>query len=77
MTALTDLEAILAQQELPIEFLRPVNSHNLEDGKAASMLSGMPGQRQPDEAICPLMLRHNVLIPANDGQITRSAWRVE
>jgi hypothetical protein len=41
------------------------------------MLSGMIAARQPDEVICPLMLRRNLIIPAHQGPITQGAWRVD
>jgi hypothetical protein len=41
------------------------------------MLSGMIAARQPDEVICPLMLRRNLIIPAHQGSIMQDAWRVE
>jgi len=78
MTATQEIDTILSGQDLPMEFLRlPSSSHPGAEPRVASMLSGMIAARHQDEVICPLMLRRDLLIPAHQGPIARSAWRVE
>lgn len=78
MTATKEIDTLLASQGLPTELLRlPTSSHQGEEPRVASMLSGMIAARQPDEVICPLMLRRNLIIPAHQGSIMQDAWRVE
>ena len=78
MTATKEIDTLLASQGLPMELLRlPTSSHQGEEPRVASMLSGMIAARQPDEVICPLMLRRNLIIPAHQGPVTQGAWRVE
>ena len=77
MTATQDFETILTSRNLPAEFLRVVSSsHQGEQPKVASMVSGMVAARQQDEVICPLMLRRNLVVPAHQGFMNQSAWRV-
>jgi hypothetical protein len=73
----TDIETFLPDRDLPLELLRLVSStHQGEEPYVASMLSGMIATRQQDEVICPLMLRRNLVIPAHQGTVAQSAWRV-
>ncbi len=61
-----------------MELLRLTSSiHASDEPRVASMLSGLVAARQQDEVICPLMLRRNLLIPAHQGSVTRSAWRID
>jgi len=78
MTAIQDLDTLLSSQDLPMELLRLTSSmHPSEEPRVASMLSGMIAARQQDEVICPLMLRRNLVIPAHQGTMTRSSWRID
>jgi hypothetical protein len=78
MTSTKEIDTLLASQGLPAELLRlPTSSHQGEEPRVASMLSGIIAARQPDEVICPLMLRRNLIIPAHQGSIMQDAWRVE
>ena len=77
MTTTKDLDTTLLDRDLPIELLRVPNSHSLETPETASMLSGMVVARQPDDTICPLLLRRNLLVPAHQAQIVRDGWRVQ
>lgn len=79
MTAARSIDTLLPSQDLPVELLRLTSSvHPSEEPRVASMLSGLVAARQQDdEVICPLMLRRNLVIPAHQGSITRSAWRID
>ncbi len=78
MTATLETDSILPSQDRPMELLRLTSSiHPSEELRVASMLSGLVAARQQDEVICPLMLRRNLVIPAHQGSITRSAWRID
>lgn len=79
MTAARSIDTLLPSQDLPVELLRLTSSvHPSEEPRVASMLSGLVAARQQDdEVICPLMLQRNLVIPAHQGSITRSAWRID
>jgi hypothetical protein len=78
MSATLDFETIASNQHLPLELMRLASSHDRgEEEHVASMVSGMVAARQSDGVICPLMLRRNLLVPAHQGAMTRSAWRVD
>jgi hypothetical protein len=78
MPATRDIDTILASQDLPMELMRLASSHHPSDEpQVARMVSGMVAARHQDEVICPLMLRRNLVVPAHQGGITRSGWRVE
>jgi hypothetical protein len=78
MTATKDIETLCATQDLPMELARLISStHERDEPRVASMVSGVVAARQEDDVICPLMLRRNQLIPAHDGSVTQSGWRVE
>lgn len=77
MTTTKDLESTLLDQDLPIELLRVPNSHCLDLPATVSMLSGTVPVRPADEAICPLLMRRNLLVPAHQAQIVRDGWRVQ
>ncbi len=78
MAAIQEIDTILSNQDLPMELLRLTSSiHPSEEPRVASMLSGMIAAPQQDEVICPLMLRRNLVIPAHQGAVTRSAWRID
>jgi hypothetical protein len=66
MTATNELDAILSREELPDEFCRLASSSPpREKPIVASMLSGLvPASEQQDDAVCPLMLRRHLVIPA-------------
>jgi hypothetical protein len=77
MTATQDLETISSGQDLPAELLRYATSmHQTEEPHVARMLSGIIATHNRDDVICPLMLRRNLVVPAHQGLINRSAWRV-
>ncbi len=77
MTVTEEVETLLSSQELPAELLRLATStHQAEEPHVASMLSGMIAARHRDEVICPMMLRRNLVVPAHQGLISQSAWRV-
>jgi hypothetical protein len=77
MTTTSDFETDPIERDLPFELLRLSSStHPREEPYVACMLSGMVAARQRDEVICPLMLRRNLVIPAHQGSIAQSAWRV-
>jgi hypothetical protein len=77
MTTSSDFEAFLPDRDLPVELLRLASStHQGEEPYVAGMISGMIATRQQDEVICPLMLRRNLVIPAHQGAMAQSAWRV-
>jgi hypothetical protein len=69
MTATNELDAILCHEELPDEFCRLASSSPPGDGPSmASFLSGIvPAGEQQDDAMCPLMLRRHLIIPAWQG----------
>ena len=78
MTATKDIDTLLSSQDLPIELARLASSsHPRDEPRVASMLSGVFTARQQDDVICPMMLRRNLLVPAHDGSVVQSAWRVE
>lgn len=77
MTPTKNIDTTLASQNLPVELLRLWNSHSLEDPTAVSMLSGMVAARQPDDVICPLLIRRNLVVPAHQGFVARDGWRVQ
>jgi hypothetical protein len=78
MTTTSDIETLISDQDLPVELLRLTSStHQSDEPYVACMLSGMIVARQQDEVICPLMLRRNLVIPARQGRMAQSAWRVE
>ncbi len=78
MPATLDHDTITSSQDLPMELLRTASSHDRgEDQQVASMVSGLVASRQQDGVICPLMLRRNLLVPAHQGVMSRSAWRVD
>ena len=66
MTATNELDAILCHEDLPDEFCRLASSSPPRDKPSmASMLSGIvPASEQQDDAMCPLMLRRHLVIPA-------------
>lgn len=77
MTATKDVDMVLSNQDLPPEFIRLASSHHeREEPEVATMLSGVKSERRPDGVICRLMLRRNLLVPAHDGVMAQSAWRV-
>jgi hypothetical protein len=70
MTATNELDAILCREELPDEFCRLASSSPPgEKPFVAFMLSGLVAAgEQQDDAVCPLMLRRHLVIPAwQDG----------
>ncbi len=78
MSATKDIDTILSTQDLPMELMRQASSHHQsEKPRVASMLSGLVAARNQDEVICPMMLRRNLVVPAHEGAMTRSGWRVE
>lgn len=78
MTTTNDIETFISDQDLPVELLRlSTSTHQSDEPYVAGMLSGMIVARQPDEVICPLMLRRNLVIPAHQGWMTQSSWHVE
>ncbi|HEX2136328.1 MAG TPA: hypothetical protein VHG30_10550 [Microvirga sp.] len=78
MTATKDLDTLLSSLDLPIELARLASSSQPRDEpRVASMLSGVFAARPQDDVICPMMLRRNLLVPAHQGPIVQSAWRVE
>jgi hypothetical protein len=78
MTTTKDIETLISDQDLPVELLHlSTSTHQSEEPYVAGMLSGMVVARQHDEVICPLMLRRNLVIPAHQGWMAQSAWRVE
>ncbi|HEX2553753.1 MAG TPA: hypothetical protein VHL98_08630 [Microvirga sp.] len=78
MTAAQEIDTILPNQDPPMELLRLTSSlHPSDEPRIASMLSGLVAARHEDEVICPLMMRRNLVIPAHQGSIARSAWRVD
>ncbi|MCB5176392.1 MULTISPECIES: hypothetical protein [Microvirga] len=66
MTATNEVDAILSREELPDEFCRLASSSAPgEKPSIASMLSGVVAAcEQHDDAICPLLLRRHLIIPA-------------
>ncbi len=66
MTATNELDAVLSREELPDEFCRLASSSPPRDKPSvASLLSGIvPGCEPHDDAVCPLMLRRHLVIPA-------------
>jgi hypothetical protein len=77
MTATKDVDMVLANQGLPPEFIRLGSVHTeREEPEVATMLSGVKSERRPDGVICRLMLRRNLLVPAHDGMMAQSAWRI-
>ena len=78
MTATQDIDTLLPSQDLPMELARLAStSRQRDEPRVASMLSGVYAARQQDDVICPLMLRRNLLVPAHEGAMEQSAWRVE
>jgi hypothetical protein len=77
VTPTKNIDTTLASQNLPLELLRLLNSHRLEEPAAVSMLSGMVAARQPDDVICPLLIRRNLVVPAHHGSVARDGWRVQ
>jgi len=75
MTSTRDGDAILPAQSLPLEFLRLPSCQRAEVPKVASMVSGIAATRQPDEAICPFMLRRNLVVPARQEIGTQHVFR--
>jgi hypothetical protein len=61
------VETVLCSQDLPLEFRHRSSAHEGEERKVASRLSGVVAARQPDEVICPYLLRRNLLVPAHLG----------
>ena len=65
MIAIQDFETILTSRDLPAEFHRVASSsHQGDEPNIACMLSGVAATGLPDEVICPLMLRRNLVVPA-------------
>ncbi len=78
MTATKDIDTLFPIQHLPMELERLASSaHSRDEPRLASMVSGLVAARQHDDVICPLMLRRNLLVPAHEGPVAQSAWRVE
>jgi hypothetical protein len=62
-----DVDTILPRLALPAELGRAASSHHAgEEPRVASMISGLP-----------LMIERNLLVPAHDGVMAQSAWRVD
>jgi hypothetical protein len=79
MTATNELDAILSREDLPDEFCRLASSSPPRDKPSvASLLSGIvPACEQQDDAMCPLMLRRHLIIPAwQSGFAARLGQRV-
>lgn len=76
MTATREIDTIFASDDLPLELRRLSTSHQAEETKIGSMLSGVIAARHQDEVICPYMLRLNLVVPAHQGALTRGAWQV-
>jgi hypothetical protein len=76
MTTTKDVDTVLVSQDLPLEFCRLSGTHQGQEGRMAPVLSGVIAARQQDEVICPYMLRRNLLVPAHQGSVAQSAWRV-
>jgi hypothetical protein len=79
MTATNELDAILSREELPDEFCRLASSSPPGDRPSvASLLSGIvPGCEAQDDAMCPLMLRRHLIIPAwQNGFAARPGHRL-
>ena len=67
MASTKDVETVLCSHDLPLEFRHQSSAHEGEERKIVSRLSGVIATRQPDEVICPYMLRRNLVIPAHLG----------
>ena len=67
MASTKDVETVLCSQDLPLELRHQSSAHEGEERKVLSRLSGVIAARQPDEVICPYMLRRNLVIPAQLG----------
>jgi hypothetical protein len=76
MTTTKDVDTVLASQDLPLELCRLSGTHQGQEGRMTPVLSGVIAARQQDEVICPYMLRRNLLVPAHQGSVAQSAWRV-
>lgn len=67
MTSTKDVDTVLCSQDLPLEFRHQSSAHMGDERKVASRLSGVIAGRQPDEVICPYMLRRNLVVPRHLG----------
>ena len=67
MAATKDVETVLSSLNLPLELRHQSSARESEERKVVSRLSGVITARQPDEVICPYMLRRNLVIPAHLG----------
>ncbi|MGO4704589.1 hypothetical protein AB4072_02275 [Microvirga sp. 2MCAF38] len=68
MITTSDIETILAVQDLPPELLRSLSSaHASDEPRVASMVSGMMVEQQEDQVICPLLLQRHLVVPARSS----------
>lgn len=67
MASTKDVDTLLCSQDLPLEFRHQSSAHMSEERKVASRLSGVIAARQPDEVICPYLLRRNLVVPRHLG----------
>ena len=67
MASTRPVETVLCSQDLPLELRHASSAREGEARKVASRLSGVVAARQPDEVICPYLLRRNLVVPAHLG----------
>jgi hypothetical protein len=65
MASTRPVETVLCSQDLPLELRHASSAREGEARKVASRLSGVVAARQPDEVICPYLLRRNLVVPAH------------
>ena len=75
MSSTRPVETVLCSQDLPLEFRHRSSTHEGDERKVASRLSGIVPARQLDEVICPYLLRRNLLVPAHLGPMELGSYQ--